>query len=166
MMMTRTQRRSRVVRRNTREFSLLWWWWCRAFFVSVRRARERKHKDDDDDDVFVLFVVVVVVVSYKVFWVRTKTTNTNGICVGMSDPKKKRGTQEDTRNIYIFQRGVWYSGVRRSARKGHEREHKIRRIKICIEEHNNIHARVVFLLRLMTARRSVLRGLVLRDERL
>ena len=94
--MTRTQRRSSV-RRNTRE-SLLWWW-CRAFFVSVRRARERKHKDDDDDDdVFVLFVVVVVV-SYKVFWVRTKTTNTNGICVGMSDPKKKREGHKRTHEI-------------------------------------------------------------------
>ena len=110
MMMTRTQRRSRVVRRNTREFSLLWWWWCRAFFVSVRRARERKHKDDDDDDVFVLFVVVVVVVSYKVFWVRTKTTNTNGICVGMSDPKKKREGQKRTHEISKSFKGAY--GIR------------------------------------------------------
>ena len=109
--MTRTQRRSRVVRRNTREFSLLWWWWCRAFFVSVRRARERKHKDDDDDDdVFVLFVFVVVVVSYKVFWVRTKTTNTNGICVGMSDPKKKREGHKRTHEISKSFKGAY--GIR------------------------------------------------------
>ena len=110
MMMTRTQRRSRVVRRNTREFSLLWWWWCRAFFVSVRRARERKHKDDDDDDVFVLFFFVVVVVSYKVFWVRTKTTNTNGICVGMSDPKKKREGHKRTHEISTSFKGAY--GIR------------------------------------------------------
>ena len=98
----------------------------RFFCLGPTRAREHK---DDDDEVFVSSSSS----SRKRFWVRTKTErtsgqrrqNTNGICVANFGPKR-RGTKEDTRNIYrvVHLSKGRSAGVCRSTRKGHEREQK------------------------------------------
>ena len=104
----------------------------RFFCLFVRRARE-EHKDDDD--VFVSSSSSSS--SRKRFWVRTKTERTSG----QRDDKtptefvwellriqKKREGQKRTHEISTIEvnlsKGQNSAGVRRSTRKGHEREQK------------------------------------------
>ena len=132
MMMTRTQSTNSRVRHNKRVSSSLVLL-LRFFCLFVRRARE-EHKDDDD--VFVSSSSSSS--SRKRFWVRTKTERTSGqrddktptefvwelLRIQKKREGQKRTHEISTTNEVNLSKGQNSAGVRRSTRKGHEREQK------------------------------------------
>ena len=129
--MTRTQSTNSRVRHNKRVSSSLVLL-LRFFCLFVRRARE-EHKDDDD--VFVSSSSSSS--SRKRFWVRTKTERTSGqrddktptefvweFRIQKKREGQKRTHEISTTNEVNLSKGQNSAGVRRSTRKGHEREQK------------------------------------------
>ena len=129
--MTRTQSTNSRVRHNKRVSSSLVLL-LRFFCLFVRRAQE-EHKDDDD--VFVSSSSSSS--SRKRFWVRTKTERTSGqrddktptefvweFRIQKKREGQKRTHEISTTNEVNLSKGQNSAGVRRSTRKGHEREQK------------------------------------------